>query len=373
VKAQLYDAWELCIADDGSKSPETRAMLERYAAQDPRIKVVFREINGHISAASNSALEVATGEWIALLDHDDELSVPAVLAVLARDARDARIARAEQVGERTAGSLRFRLPQGGDRGVEVVAQFAQDARHGRRVGPENLHPQPRVARGDARHIAHALAREVDGGVARPPQPRRHGARDELRHVADERDGAIVLLDAELDRHGADVENEVFDRSRRAVADAVVARENPRPPHEEVGARRDGPAALAPRHGVRAEVAADVGAEGAQLGEHVAQILVIHPADPLQPRHVSAGQQVKIVQERRHGRVAAIALDLLALGAFMTLKAMQDPWIIVIAVGGVAATFLLEWLYLSRWRKHDPGPGPLPDEARSQAGRSDEPD
>jgi amino acid transporter len=72
-------------------------------------------------------------------------------------------------------------------------------------------------------------------------------------------------------------------------------------------------------------------------------------------------------------VAAIALDLLALGAFMTLKAMQDPWIIVIAVGGVAATFLLEWLYLSRWRKHDPGPGPLPDEARSQAGRSDEPD
>lgn len=72
-------------------------------------------------------------------------------------------------------------------------------------------------------------------------------------------------------------------------------------------------------------------------------------------------------------VAAIALDLLALGAFMTLKAMQDPWIIVIAVGGIAATFGLERLYLSRWRQHDPGPGPLPDEARSQAGRSDEPD
>ena len=78
VKAQLYDAWELCIADDGSKSPETRAMLERYAAQDPRIKVVFRETNGHISAASNSALEVATGEWIALLDHDDELTEDAL-------------------------------------------------------------------------------------------------------------------------------------------------------------------------------------------------------------------------------------------------------------------------------------------------------
>lgn len=78
VKAQLYGAWELCIADDGSKSPETRRMLERYAAEDPRIKVVFRETNGHISAATNSALELATGEWVALLDHDDELTEDAL-------------------------------------------------------------------------------------------------------------------------------------------------------------------------------------------------------------------------------------------------------------------------------------------------------
>ncbi|WP_420564496.1 glycosyltransferase [Thalassobaculum sp.] len=78
VKAQLYDAWELCIADDGSKNPEIRAMLTRYAAEDPRIKVVFRETNGHISAASNSALEIATGDWIALLDHDDELTEDAL-------------------------------------------------------------------------------------------------------------------------------------------------------------------------------------------------------------------------------------------------------------------------------------------------------
>ena len=78
VKTQLYDAWELCIADDGSKNPETRAMLERYASEDPRIKVVFRETNGHISAASNSALDLATGDWIALLDHDDELTEDAL-------------------------------------------------------------------------------------------------------------------------------------------------------------------------------------------------------------------------------------------------------------------------------------------------------
>lgn len=78
VKAQLYGDWELCIADDGSKSAETRAMLERYAAEEPRIKVVFRETNGHISAATNSALELATGEWVALLDHDDELTEDAL-------------------------------------------------------------------------------------------------------------------------------------------------------------------------------------------------------------------------------------------------------------------------------------------------------
>ncbi|MCR9071760.1 MAG: glycosyltransferase [Alphaproteobacteria bacterium] len=78
VKAQLYGDWELCIADDGSKSEDTRRLLERYAAEDPRIKIVFRETNGHISAATNSALDLATGDWIALLDHDDELTEDAL-------------------------------------------------------------------------------------------------------------------------------------------------------------------------------------------------------------------------------------------------------------------------------------------------------
>lgn len=78
VRNQLYGEWELCIADDGSKNEETRAMLKHYAAEDPRIKVAFRETNGHISAASNSALELATGEWMALLDHDDELTEDAL-------------------------------------------------------------------------------------------------------------------------------------------------------------------------------------------------------------------------------------------------------------------------------------------------------
>ena len=78
VLKQLYENWELCIADDASPSPHIRKVLEEYAAQDARIKVVFRAKNGHISAASNSALELATGEFAALLDHDDELAEDAL-------------------------------------------------------------------------------------------------------------------------------------------------------------------------------------------------------------------------------------------------------------------------------------------------------
>jgi len=74
VLRQLYENWELCIADDASPSPHIKKVLEEYAAKDGRIKVVFRAENGHISAASNSALELASGEFAALLDHDDTLS-----------------------------------------------------------------------------------------------------------------------------------------------------------------------------------------------------------------------------------------------------------------------------------------------------------
>ena len=73
VLAQTYSNWELCIADDASTDPASRETLARYAARDPRIRVVWRAVNGHISAASNSALEIATGTFVALLDHDDAL------------------------------------------------------------------------------------------------------------------------------------------------------------------------------------------------------------------------------------------------------------------------------------------------------------
>ena len=81
VQEQLYPDWEFCIADDRSPNEEVRTILSEYAAKDSRIKLVFREKNGHISAASNSALEVATGEFIVLLDHDDELPRHALYVV----------------------------------------------------------------------------------------------------------------------------------------------------------------------------------------------------------------------------------------------------------------------------------------------------
>ncbi len=73
VQDQLYPNWELCIADDCSTEPHVAKILSEMAGADPRIKVVFREQNGHICEASNSAMELATGEYVALMDHDDLL------------------------------------------------------------------------------------------------------------------------------------------------------------------------------------------------------------------------------------------------------------------------------------------------------------
>ncbi len=73
VKAQVYPHWQLCIADDASSDKRVQAFLEDAATKDSRISVVLRAQNGHISESSNSALAIAKGEWVALLDHDDLL------------------------------------------------------------------------------------------------------------------------------------------------------------------------------------------------------------------------------------------------------------------------------------------------------------
>jgi GT2 family glycosyltransferase len=81
VRAQIYDNWELCIADDGSPRRDTRATLRRYRRGEPRIKLAFLKRNRGIVAASNAALEMATGEYVALLDHDDVLHPDALFEV----------------------------------------------------------------------------------------------------------------------------------------------------------------------------------------------------------------------------------------------------------------------------------------------------
>ncbi|HEY9155366.1 MAG TPA: glycosyltransferase, partial [Opitutaceae bacterium] len=82
VKAQTYRHWELCIADDASPNAEVKPLLQELEQSDSRIKIVYREKNGHISSASNSALEIATGEFVALLDHDDEITPDALFEIV---------------------------------------------------------------------------------------------------------------------------------------------------------------------------------------------------------------------------------------------------------------------------------------------------
>lgn len=79
---QVYPHWQLCIADDASPDLHVMDVLREYAAADQRIDVKRREVNGHIAEASNSALSMARGSYVGLLDHDDELRPHALLEVV---------------------------------------------------------------------------------------------------------------------------------------------------------------------------------------------------------------------------------------------------------------------------------------------------
>lgn len=82
VLEQIYPHWELCLADDCSSKPYVKTILSAYCQQDRRIKVVYHQQNQHICRASNSALEIATGEYIVLLDHDDRLAPHALSEIV---------------------------------------------------------------------------------------------------------------------------------------------------------------------------------------------------------------------------------------------------------------------------------------------------
>ena len=83
VKRQIYPDWQLCIADDASTLPHVRQVLERFASGDARITVAYRPDNGHICEATNTAIGLATGAYVALFDHDDILAPTALYEVAA--------------------------------------------------------------------------------------------------------------------------------------------------------------------------------------------------------------------------------------------------------------------------------------------------
>ncbi len=82
VAAQSWPHWELVIVDDAAPEPHVGRVLADVVA-DPRVRVVRRAANGGISVASNDAVAHACGEFVAFLDHDDELH-PRALELAAR-------------------------------------------------------------------------------------------------------------------------------------------------------------------------------------------------------------------------------------------------------------------------------------------------
>lgn len=84
VSKQIYPHWELCIADDCSRAADVDAVLQRRQADEPRIRVTTLGQHGGISAALNAAFALASGEFVAVLDHDDELAPDALLHVAER-------------------------------------------------------------------------------------------------------------------------------------------------------------------------------------------------------------------------------------------------------------------------------------------------
>lgn len=81
VEKQWYKNWELCISDDASTNQNTLDYLKSIQ-DNSKIKIKFLDKNLHISGASNEALNMATGDYIALLDHDDELTSNALYEVV---------------------------------------------------------------------------------------------------------------------------------------------------------------------------------------------------------------------------------------------------------------------------------------------------
>ncbi|MEO0391946.1 MAG: glycosyltransferase [Pseudomonadota bacterium] len=93
VRDQIYDQWELCLVDDGGQDPAVSDLLALMASEDSRIKVQINQHNQNIAGATNDAFALATGDYVAMMDHDDVLRPHALLmmAKALREYPDARV------------------------------------------------------------------------------------------------------------------------------------------------------------------------------------------------------------------------------------------------------------------------------------------
>ena len=91
VLEQVFCNWELCICDDGSADEQLHRELEHWAAKDSRIRIYTLEKNSGISVATNTAVQHATGDYVAFLDHDDEFTPDALAEVALLIAEDSSV------------------------------------------------------------------------------------------------------------------------------------------------------------------------------------------------------------------------------------------------------------------------------------------
>jgi len=209
VRRQVYSNWELCLCDDASGDVEVSRFLKKASAGDPRIKVALHDSNGGISRASNTALGMATGEFVALLDHDDELT-PDALLLVAR--------RAEEEPE--ADVIYTDEDKLGPDGHRSFPNFKPD------WSPDLLLSYPYL--GHLTVIRRRIAEEIGGF-----RPEMDGSQDfDLMLRATERARAVTHIPRVL-YHWRVVEGSAagdpgakpwaYDASRRALADALVRR------------------------------------------------------------------------------------------------------------------------------------------------------
>lgn len=78
IVRQSFNDWEVCVVDDCSTDQQCRDIVREFAVRDSRVKILFRNTNGGISAASNDGLAIALGQFLVLVDHDDFLELDAL-------------------------------------------------------------------------------------------------------------------------------------------------------------------------------------------------------------------------------------------------------------------------------------------------------